>query len=78
MVAVVEHAARSPRNAVDRAGEARADRLHAAPERVAIPRLDDQVRVISLQRVVDEAEAGTGAAAREGPLDLADDRHRAQ
>ena len=77
MVAAVEHAPTASGHSVHRAREACADRFHAAPEGVAIVRFDDQVRVVALQRVVDEAEPRTGAAVGEGPLDRADDRHGA-
>lgn len=78
VIAVGQHGSAPPRDPVDGAGEARADGLHAASERIAVARLDDQVRVIPLKRVVHEPEARPHAAACEGSLDLVDDRHGAE
>ena len=58
--------------------EARAEGHHAAAERSAIDRFDDQVRVIALQRMLHEAEAGTDASGAERALDLTHHRDRAQ
>lgn len=63
-------------NAIDGARQSCADRHHAAPERDAVPRLDDQVRMIALERVVREAKVATLAAVREGTLDLVNDPYR--
>jgi hypothetical protein len=57
VVALGEHSAGAPERAVHGEREARAERLHRAPERGAIARLDDQVHVVALDRVVDEPEA---------------------
>jgi hypothetical protein len=46
---------------------------HAASERYVIARLDNQVRVISLQRIVHEAERGALCAGGERALDGAQD-----
>ena len=78
VVAVGEHAPGPPCDAIHGPREPRADGGHAAAERAAIVRLDDEVRVIALERVVDEAEARTLAAVGEAPLDLAHDRHGAE
>ncbi|HEY2388030.1 MAG TPA: hypothetical protein VGK30_13790 [Candidatus Binatia bacterium] len=73
MVAVGEDATAATNRAVDGTGETRADRHHAASERVAVARLDDEMRVIALQRVVHEAKSLAGAALGEGALDGMDD-----
>jgi len=78
MVPIGQDRPAAPRNPIHGAREPRRDRLHAAPERVAIARLDDQMRVVPLQRVVHEPEPLAGAATRERPLDLMDDGHGAQ
>jgi hypothetical protein len=57
----------APRCARDAGG----DGLHAAAEGDAVARFDDQVDVVGLDRVVDEAEAPALAGAREAALDLA-------
>ena len=51
-------------------GEPRPDRLHAAPERFVILRLDDQMSVIPLQRVLRQAKPGPLAPRTERLLDL--------
>ncbi len=73
VIAIYEHGSFPSGNAIDRAGETRTDRLHAASERGRIVGFDDQVRVIALQGVMHEPKARTLAAAPEGTLDLADD-----
>lgn len=78
MIAIGEHRARPPRRSIERSSEPRTDRHHPAAERATIVGFDDQVRVIPLQRVLDQAEAATRAAARERARDLAHDRHRPQ
>jgi hypothetical protein len=78
VIPVGEHSARSPERPVHGPGEARGERLHPAPEGVAVLRLDDQVRVIGLDRVVDEPEVVPLVAAPEGGLELADDVAPAQ
>jgi hypothetical protein len=73
VVAVGEHRSDVIADAVHRSGEPRADRHHAAPEGVRIACFDEQVRVIALQRIVDEATARPPAPARERTFDLTDD-----
>ena len=51
-----------PRELVDplhRIRNARRDRLHPSPQRHMVVRLDDEVQVIPLNRVVSNSEAGT-------------------
>jgi hypothetical protein len=73
VIPVGEHPAGPPERPVHRWGEARRERLHPSSERIAIARLDDRVRVIGLDRVVDEPEVLSLVAAPEGGLELADD-----
>jgi len=76
VVAIGEDVAASPPDhPIDRVGEARADRHHAACERVVVARLDDEMRVVALQRVVDEAKTGPDARDRKRALDGVDDPH---
>ena len=56
VVATVEHRPAASGHPVHGACEARRDALHAARERVLAVRLDDQVRVVALERVVVHAE----------------------
>jgi hypothetical protein len=78
MVAVGEDATAAPHDAIDGTSETRADRHHAASERLAVLRLDDEMGVIALQGVVHEAESPARAAFGEGALDGADDTDRAK
>ncbi len=78
MIAIGEHAPAPLRDAIDRPREPRADRHHAAPEGVAVVRLDDEMGMVALQRVVHEPKVGTRAAGGEGPLDLTDDAEGAE
>ena len=56
VISLEEHRPGAPQRPVHRAREPRRKRHHPAPERIAIVGLDDQVRVIVLDRVVDEPE----------------------
>ena len=78
MVAIGHHAPAPVGHAVHGPREPRADRHHAAPEGVAVVRLDDEMGMVALQRVVHEPKVGTRAAGGEGPLDLADDAEGAE
>jgi hypothetical protein len=78
VVAIGENATAATENAIDGTGEPRAYRHHAASECLTVLCLDDEVRVIPLERVVHEAESLAGAAFGEGALDLADDANHAQ
>jgi hypothetical protein len=78
VIAFGEHRARTPCNAIHRARQAGADRLHAATERVPIVRLHEQVRMIALQRVVHQAKAGSYAATTECALDLPHDGNHSE
>jgi len=74
VVAVREDAAALPAGyAIDGMGEARANRDHAASERMLVGCLDDQMRVVALEGVVDEAKPGPDAAGSKGLLDRVDD-----
>ena len=78
VITIGKHATRASCDAIDGACQPRADRFHAAPERRAILRFDDQVSMIALQRVVHEPEARPDASVGERALDLADDPHRSE
>jgi len=78
VIAFGEHAPAAIRNPIDGTREPRADRLHPASERITVGRLDDQVRVIPLQRVVYEPKPRPSATRRERSFDLVDDRDGAQ
>ena len=78
MVAGGQNRPRPACHAIHGPGEAGADRLHSPPEGIAVLRLDDQVRVIALQRVVHETEARPFAPGGEGALDLVDDPNGAE
>jgi hypothetical protein len=73
MVPIYEHSPASAGDPVNGPGEPRANGFHAAAERIAIVRFDDEVRVVAEERVVDEAEVVAVASGRERAFDLADD-----
>lgn len=66
-----EHASAQIKDTMNGARDARTDRLHAGGEVETARRLDDQVDVIALQRVVDHAEVGTVSDGAEGALEFA-------
>ncbi len=78
MVAVGEDGPMPVRDAIHGECQAGGNRLHAAPERIAIVGFDDEVGVVALQRVVHEAKTGPCAAGRERALDLVHDRYGAE
>jgi len=59
-------------HAIHRPGDARAERHHPATERGGVGRLDDEVGVRALQRVVDEAKVAALADGAEAALERAD------
>jgi hypothetical protein len=71
VIAAVEHRAAPLRRAVQRAREPCRDALHPARERVLAVRLDDQVRVVALERVVVDAEVAALGGLGEGAAELA-------
>jgi hypothetical protein len=73
MVPTREHTPRAARDSIHGTREPHADRLHPAPERVAILRLDDQMRMVAEQRIVHKAKIAAIAADREGTLELPHD-----
>jgi hypothetical protein len=73
MIAIREHAARAVRGAIHRSREPSADRDHPAPERVGSASLDDQMRVISLERVMDQAKVQPVTARSKRRFNLAND-----
>ena len=74
VVAVREHWAATAEDPVDGPCQARADRLHARGQIVGARGLDDQVQVVGLDRVMDDAEARALAGRSEvlGSLDSRD------
>ena len=77
MIAIGKDAAAPPAgDAIDGVGEARAERHHAAAERVLVARLHDQMRVVALQRVVHEPEARPDTASGKRLLERVDDARR--
>ena len=76
VIAAIEHRPAAPADAVHGAREAGADALHAARERLLALRLDDQVRVVALERVVRDAEAAALARLGQRAPPLADERAR--
>ncbi len=73
VIAAVEHGAALTGDPVDRSREACGDALHAAREGVLALRLDDQVRVIVLERVVHDAEVPPLARLGERTPELSDE-----
>jgi hypothetical protein len=69
-VAVDEDAPAPSERAVDPPREAHGQPANALAERPGVSRLDDQVQVVGLDRVVDEAEAVALLAAPEALLDV--------
>jgi hypothetical protein len=76
--AIGEHPARVPEDAVRGAREARGDRLQPARQVAGARGLDDQVRVVGLDAVVDEAEAPALAGRPPAALELGDEARAAQ
>lgn len=73
VVAIGEDTAGVLCHAVDCEGEPGADGLHAASDRFSILRFDDQMRMVTLERVVHEPKAGPRASAGEGLPNGGDD-----
>jgi len=73
VVTPVQHRAAPSTHAIDRARETRRDALHAVREGLLAVRLDDQVGVIALQRVVGDAEVAPLARLRERTPELVDE-----
>ena len=63
--AVGEHLAATTERAVHRAGDADGEALHRAAQRASVLRLDDEMHVIALHRVLDDAAPEALARARE-------------
>lgn len=78
VIAVRQHRSCVFRHAVDRTGEARTDALHPASERRLVRGLDDEMRVVPLERVVHEPKPRPLAPDRERPPHLVHDRHGTQ
>jgi len=78
VVAPVENRSNAPEDAVHRTREPRTDRLHPACERVPGIRLDDEVCVIALERVMEHAKIAPLARAAEASVELAHQPDRAK
>jgi hypothetical protein len=70
VIAVGEHGPGASENAIHGACDARADGLHAASERALVIRFDDQMDVIPLDRIMDEAERFAFAPLSEGTFEF--------
>jgi len=78
MTAIVEHGADPTEHAIHRPRYARGYRFETIGEIPSAPCLHDQMRVVALDRVVDEAESAALAAGAEAALELRDESARAQ
>ncbi len=78
MVAIRQDWSRSSHHPIHRPRQPRSDGLHPAPERVTVAGLDDQVRVVALQRVVDQAKLRAVASLRERSFELPNEPDRSQ
>ena len=67
MVAVREDAAPAPELAIDGLGESDGEALNPSSEGARVVRLDQEMHVIPLNRVVREAKAGPGRAGEAAP-----------
>lgn len=66
VVAIDEDAARAPGQRIEPPGDADAEALHAARQGAGVRRLDDQVQVSALDRVVDDPQAKAQLGIAEG------------
>jgi len=78
MVAIREYRPASAEDAIDGACESRADGLHAAREGVPIDRLDEEMDVVRLQRVVHHAKRATLARLGDATLERPDETSGAE
>jgi phage protein D len=69
VVAVAEDTTGATQKPVERSRDAHEQSLHAARERAPVGGLDDQVQVVRLDRMVNQAQAEALAAARECALE---------
>lgn len=69
VVAVAQHRTAARERRVHDAREARAERLHTASEPLGVVCLDEEVRVVRLERVVHDAETAAIAKRDEGSLE---------
>jgi hypothetical protein len=73
-----EHGAATAERPVQRACDARADRHHAATERIRVGRFDEKVSVRRLEAVMNQAKVDAVTNRREAPFERADERHGSQ
>lgn len=78
VIPIREHRTASPEDAVHSLREPRTDCLHSAPERFPILCFDDHMRVVALERVVNETKRVAFTPPRERVLDLAHELHCSQ
>lgn len=78
MISVGEDGAPTLCDAVHGPCQPRRNGFHPPTERFAIARFHDEMRVVALQRIVDEAKPFARATDGERPLELVHDRHRPQ
>jgi hypothetical protein len=71
VIALGEHLSGTPEGPVHRAREPGRERLHPAPARILVVGLDEEVRVIVLDRVVHEPEVPRFTRIAERSLELA-------
>lgn len=76
MVTIRQHGPTASRHPIDRTREPRSYGHHSAPQRRTVARFHDEMRVIPLQGIVHEPEAGSLAARSKGAFDLVNDAHR--
>jgi len=74
----VEHRSPPPEDPVHRSREARGDALHAACESRRVRRFDQEVDVIVLDRVVNDAEVGSFRTSAKGALQFPHQSHASQ
>jgi hypothetical protein len=72
VVAVAQHGASASHDAIHDPREPRAKRIHSAAQLHRVRGLDQEVRVIRLDRVLDDAEVAPGAQRPERALELRD------
>ena len=57
VIATGEHTPPSPKDPIHRPRDSRGDRVHSPAQRIVVVGFDDQVEVVSQDRVMDESEA---------------------
>jgi hypothetical protein len=78
VVPIYQHGTSTPEGAIHSSCQTRAKSLHTAPQRRRSVCLDDQVRVIGLQRIVHESEPASLTCSCETRLDFANEADPSQ